>query len=555
MVREDPVRRGLLYAGTENGVYVSFSDGETWQPLQNNLPHAPVYWITVQENFRDLVIGTYGRGFWILDDITRLRDLSADVTAKAAHFFPPRPTYRFRGVEAIWAPLDDPVAGDNPPDGAALDFWLSTAPKDSVTIRISNSSGTVVRTMKVSAKAGGNRAWWDLGYDLTKEAKLRTQPLFTPELRFAPEGKAAPGLGRMGVLAPPGTYSVQLAVGDVRLQQPLTILKDPNSGGSLEDITAQTAFMTDVTTDLNASVDMINALEVVRSQVAVIKASLSGDSTRKDVVAATDSIDRKMLDVEEQLLQMRITGRGQDIVRWPMKVAEQLMYLAGSAGGLGSRAGGAASRSAAVVARPCAPDQGAVRPGDEPRPGGVQGAAPAAQHPERDHLLIRWVTSHASSRRYVPEDRKRRRNVSSRWSTMNCAPIARGALRQERPDHSLQATDLVHEAYLRLMAGAATPWDGRRHFFHAAGEAMRRILIEHARKRGRVKRGGQRVRVDLSGVDLASEYDVEQVLALDDVFQRLEKQDPQAATSCDCDSTLASASRRRRRHWTSRNER
>ena len=333
VVREDPVRRGLLYAGTENGIYVSYSDGETWQPLQNNLPHAPVYWITVQENFRDLVIGTYGRGFWILDDITRLRELSADVTAKPAHFFAPRNTYRFRPVEAIWAPIDDPVAGENPPDGAALDFWLSTAPKDSVTLRISDASGKVVRTMKVPGKQGGNRAWWDLSYDLTKEAKLRTQPLFTPELRFAPEGKTAPGLGRLGILAPPGTYSVALTVADQRLVQPLTILKDPNSGGSLEDITAQTTFMTDVTTDLNASVDMINALEVVRGQIAVIKASLSSDTTRKDVVAASDSIDRKMLDVEEQLLQMRITGRGQDIVRWPMKVAEQLMYLAGSAGG------------------------------------------------------------------------------------------------------------------------------------------------------------------------------------------------------------------------------
>jgi hypothetical protein len=155
--------------------------------------------------------------------------------------------------------------------------------------------------MKVSAKAGGNRVWWELNYDLTK-AKLRTQPLFTPELRFAPEGKAAPGLGRMGILAPPGVYSVQLAVGDQQLRQPLTILKDPNSGGSLEDIATQTAFMTDVTADLSGAVDRINALEVLRSQVAVIKASLSGDSTLKDVTAASDSIDRKLLDVEEQLL-------------------------------------------------------------------------------------------------------------------------------------------------------------------------------------------------------------------------------------------------------------
>jgi hypothetical protein len=332
VVREDPVRRGLLYAGTENGIYVSFSDGETWQPLQNNLPHAPVYWITVQENFRDLVIGTYGRGFWILDDITRLREVSADVTAKPAHFFAPRSTYRFRPVESLWYPLDDQSWAR-----IRLTVPLSTSgshrAKGQCRHSVSDASGKVVRTMKVSAKAGGNRAWWDLNYDLTKEAKLRTQPLFTPELRFAPEGKAAPGLGRMGILAPPGVYSVQLAVGDQQLRQPLTILKDPNSGGSLGDIATQTEFMTDVTADLNGAVDMINALEVVRSQVAVIKASLSGDSTLKDVTAASDSIDRKLLDVEEQLLQMRITGRGQDIVRWPMKVAEQIMYLAGSATG------------------------------------------------------------------------------------------------------------------------------------------------------------------------------------------------------------------------------
>jgi photosystem II stability/assembly factor-like uncharacterized protein len=333
VVREDPARRGLLYAGTENGIYVSFSDGETWQSLQNNLPAAPVYWITVQENFRDLAIATYGRGFWILDDISRIRELAPDVTAKAAHFFAPRSAYRFRPVEAIWAPLDDPVAGDNPPNGAPLDFWLSTAPKDSIAISISDASGKVVRTMKVNGKAGGNRAWWDLNYDLTKEPKVRTMPLFTPELRYAPEGRAAPGVGRLAILAPPGTYSVQISVAGQQLRQPLTILKDPNSGGSLEDIATQTAFMTDLTTDLNAAVDMINALEVVRSQVGVIKSSLASDSTVKDVRTASDSIDRKLLDVEEQLMQMRITGRGQDVVRWPMQVAEKLLYLAGSAAG------------------------------------------------------------------------------------------------------------------------------------------------------------------------------------------------------------------------------
>jgi len=107
--------------------------------------------------------------------------------------------------------------------------------------------------------------------------------------------------------------------------------------------------------------------------------------------------------------------------------------------------------------------------------------------------------------------------------------LARAHLRHERPDHSLQATALVHEAYLRLLGGDQPPWNDRMHFFRAAAQAMRRILIEHARKRGRIKRGGRRVRVQLSSANLASEHDLEELLALDDAFRRLEEQDGTAA--------------------------
>jgi RNA polymerase sigma factor (TIGR02999 family) len=107
--------------------------------------------------------------------------------------------------------------------------------------------------------------------------------------------------------------------------------------------------------------------------------------------------------------------------------------------------------------------------------------------------------------------------------------IARAQLRNERTDHSLQATALVHEVYLRLMSDRRPPWKDEGHFYRAAAEAMRRILIEHARGRGRIKRGNSPIRVDLSSADLASEEDLEQVVALDDVFRRLEEQDPRAA--------------------------
>ncbi len=107
--------------------------------------------------------------------------------------------------------------------------------------------------------------------------------------------------------------------------------------------------------------------------------------------------------------------------------------------------------------------------------------------------------------------------------------MARAQLRHERPDHSLQATALVHEAYLRLAGRGDPQWNDKAHFFHAAAEAMRRILIEHARSRARVKRGGGQKRVSLSGIDLAAEQDPEEVLALDDAIRRLEQQDPSVA--------------------------
>ncbi len=107
--------------------------------------------------------------------------------------------------------------------------------------------------------------------------------------------------------------------------------------------------------------------------------------------------------------------------------------------------------------------------------------------------------------------------------------LARVHLRHERPDHTLQPTALVHEAYLRLLGGQDPPWNDRAHFFRAAAEAMRRILIEHARKRGRIKRGGNQVRVRISGVHLGTEQDPDEILALDEAIRRLEEQDPRIA--------------------------
>jgi photosystem II stability/assembly factor-like uncharacterized protein len=331
-LREDPVRRGLLYAGTENGLYVSLDDGAHWQPLQNNLPHAPVYGIAVQERFNDLVIATYGRGFWILDDVTPLRALSAEVVGRDAYLFAPRPAYRFRYVAGPFEAGDDPVVGTNPPYGASITWWRRAAPDsahpDSQAIAIVDADGRLVRTLKQVPSAGMNRIWWDLQTEPTTEAKLRTSPEYAPWFGVKPEGTPAPGIGRFSMLVAPGRYTVRLVSGGRTLEQPLEVLQDPTTRASAEDLRAQIGFVTDVVADLDSTVAMINRLEVLRGQLAALRASLAGDSTAADVRAAADTLDRVLLGVEGPLFQTKVTGRGQDELRWPMRLAEQLMYLA-----------------------------------------------------------------------------------------------------------------------------------------------------------------------------------------------------------------------------------
>jgi photosystem II stability/assembly factor-like uncharacterized protein len=338
VLRQDPARRGLLYLGTENGLYVSFDDGARWQALQNNLPAAPVYGLAVQERFGDLVVGTYGRGFWILDDLSPLRQLASRLPDGEAEILAPRPAYRFRTVEAPFAAFYDPVAGYNPPYGASLHYWLKTAvkekdketskEKEEISITVTDATGKTVRTFKGPGKAGLNRAYWDLEFDKTKEARLRTSPLHAEHMKVGIEGIPAPGVGRFALLAPPGDYSVKIKVGERELSQPLRVLKDPNSGGSEEQLREQMVLALDLVEDVNRVVEAINGAELVRGQLGSLRALLAGETGPKEVRDAAEDLDKKLLAVEENLFQVRVTGRGQDLLRNPAKLAEQLLYLA-----------------------------------------------------------------------------------------------------------------------------------------------------------------------------------------------------------------------------------
>jgi photosystem II stability/assembly factor-like uncharacterized protein len=330
-VREDPVRPGLLYLGTENALYVTFDDGDNWQPLMTNLPPAPMYWIVVQEHFNDLVVGTYGRGFWILDDITPLQQLTPDVARAAAHLFEPRQAYRFRGITEPVVMWNDPSAGEDPPYGASINYWLGSEPEGDVTIRITDASGDIVRTLEGTKEVGVNRIWWDLRHEPTIQIKMRTKPRYADWVDLGDERWRSAG-GRIRVLAPPGTYTVTLEVDGSEYNRELRVLKDPNSEGTEADIRAQTAMLMELRDDMNAAAELVNSIEWIRRQLYDLRAVLEDKGGEDEVVAAADALDEKLIGVEENLIQMKLTGTGQDGVRWPAMLVGRIRYLAGAVG-------------------------------------------------------------------------------------------------------------------------------------------------------------------------------------------------------------------------------
>jgi photosystem II stability/assembly factor-like uncharacterized protein len=324
-VREDPVRRGLLYLGTENALYVTFDDGENWQPLQMNLPHAPVYWIAVQEHFNDLVVSTYGRGFWILDDLTPLQQMTSETLEAAVHLFAPRPAYRFRDITRPASLANDPTEGENPEYGASINYYLKSAPSGSVRITILDGKGQTVRTLQGTRAAGLNRVHWNLRYEPTRQVRLRTSPLYAPDVRVGPEGwRSAPGAGELSILAPPGTYTVKLSAGGRELSQPLVVRKDPNSAGTEADLQAQMTMLFELRRDLDAGADLVNQIELIRGQIDGLR-TLVGDAA---VLKAGDELDQKLIALEMNFIELKMTGRGQDGVRWGSKLLGKFNYLA-----------------------------------------------------------------------------------------------------------------------------------------------------------------------------------------------------------------------------------
>ena len=232
-VREDPVRRGLLYAGTEKGVYASWDDGDHWQALQANLPVSSVRDLEVHGD--DLVVATHGRAFWVLDDVTPLRQLDAKVESAAAWLFAPATAVRVRPAGFTGSPMPkDEAAAPNPPAGAVLDYALKTAAKQ-VTLEIHDERGDLVRRFSSADKASPpDLAKLSIAPEwVAPPPGLSTTPglhRFAWSLHYAPLPALAEGRGRNagdGVWAPPGRYTAVLDVDGTRLTQPLTVVPDP----------------------------------------------------------------------------------------------------------------------------------------------------------------------------------------------------------------------------------------------------------------------------------------------------------------------------------------
>ncbi len=331
VVREDPERPGMLYLGTENTVYLSFDDGDNWQPLRNNLPPAPIHWLTVQERFGDLVLGTYGRGFWILDDLSPLRQLTSDVLSSDLHLFEPRPTYRLlrRSLPG------EPGRGggrsyiEDPPYGAPINYYLAgdATENERPTITIRDEAGDTVRSMLGTAQPGINRVYWDLRHEDSPPVKLRTPPLGHPGVAYGPDSIRyneegwreldVEGSGDNGPLAVPGTYTVELEVGDRKLTTSLEVIKDPTSAASEEEIRAQIDLALQIREQVNGLTEMGNSIQWIRKQIDDLEDLVRGRPDMAEVEEAAAAFDQKLIDLEGQLYILRTTGASENLLRFP----------------------------------------------------------------------------------------------------------------------------------------------------------------------------------------------------------------------------------------------
>lgn len=337
VIREDPSRPGLLYLGTENAIYVSFDDGDGWMPLQGDLPHAPVYWLEIQPHFNDLVVATYGRGFWILDDITPIQQLTDEVLADPVHLFEPRPAYRFASRAGRSAQPGDPAAGENPTPGASINFRLGEGVNDPVTVRIETEDGDVVRELSARPRPGLNRVHWNLRHEASASPRLRTPALENRHVTVGENGwRAVPDGGPVRPIAVPGRYRVRLIVGTEERTAMLDVLQDPETDATPAEMQAQLDLQLELREMSDSTAELINRIEWTRKGIMDLEERLGGSVDYVDVLDAAGELEDALIELEMRLFDLRLSGGAsrQDTIRWPRqlwaKIASLASYSSGS---------------------------------------------------------------------------------------------------------------------------------------------------------------------------------------------------------------------------------
>jgi photosystem II stability/assembly factor-like uncharacterized protein len=306
VVRADPERKSLLYAGTEHGIFVSFDDGNSWQSLQRNLPTTAVRDLTVHDG--DLIVGTSGRGFWILDDMEPLREASAAIAQTQVHLYAPKPAMRFRlgTYEGEARPPEVPHAA-NPPTGAVIDYWLGDGSSGPVTLTIYDAEGQRVRHFSSTDKpatipapnypdyftsppnilpagSGAHRFVWDLRYTPPAGEPHWGEPAVLGRTPRAP----------IGPLVLPGQYRVVLTVGGKEYSAPLTVQADPNAGSTPTALAANVHFALALESDIDSNAKVLQAAQ------AAANASGSGASRQR----IEDQVKKSDLDGINRQLSM-----------------------------------------------------------------------------------------------------------------------------------------------------------------------------------------------------------------------------------------------------------
>ncbi len=309
MLREDPFRKDMLYAGTENALWLSFDGGAHWQTLLNNLAHLPIYDFIVQPKFDDLVVATHGRGVWILDDISPLQAWSSSIARSASYLFPVRDAYRWNASWGTWATNEG--AGDNPAGIADINFYLRDKPSKKSNVKVLIYDGkTLIRSLDVKhPRQGIDRIWWDLNYEEVKPVR----------------DYHATRTGFTGPQALPGTYTVRLNV-DGRVQdRTIKLLPDPKTPGTQADMRAAFGLAMRLRSDYARAGNEIVALRSLHGALASVA---SRARSHADTQTALASLQRGV----DRSLDAMYIGNAQtweDTLRTPPGIYERILNAAG----------------------------------------------------------------------------------------------------------------------------------------------------------------------------------------------------------------------------------